>query len=67
MTVFALRLSPATLRQADRLIGRLGALGLGEEHSRSTLLRLALRYGLQEIAQRLSELDLGSSIEGGGE
>lgn len=58
-TVIALRLTPSTVKRADNLIARLGALGLGDEHTRSTLLRLALRYGLSEIEERLAELDAG--------
>jgi hypothetical protein len=56
-TVVALRVSPSTVKRADVLIARLGALGLGDEHTRSTLLRLALRYGLAEIDDRLRELE----------
>jgi len=38
-TVVALRLAPSTVQRADRMIARMGALGLGAEHTRSTLLR----------------------------
>ena len=55
--VVALRLAPSTVQRADRMIARMGALGLGDEHTRSTLLRLALRYGLAEIDDRLRELE----------
>ena len=63
-TVVALRLAPSTVQRADRMIARMGALGLGDEHTRSTLLRLALRYGLADIDDRLRELE---TLGGGGQ
>jgi hypothetical protein len=63
-TVVALRLAPSTVQRADRMIARMGALGLGAEHTRSTLLRLALRYGLADIDDRLRELEtLGGKVD----
>ena len=53
----ALRVSPVILSEADEIIARMERAGLGESWTRSGVLRLALREGLEALARRLEQIE----------
>ena len=53
----ALRVSPVILAEADEIIGRMQRAGLGDSWTRSGVLRLALREGLEAIGRRLEQIE----------
>ena len=53
----ALRVSPMILSEADEIIARMERAGLGESWTRSGVLRLALREGLEALSRRLEQIE----------
>lgn len=53
----ALRVSPVILSEADEIIARMERAGLGESWTRSGVLRLALREGLEALSRRLEQIE----------